>query len=145
MAGRGDRKLSTRLPGKSDLVILFAKPDCKFQDDRPAAPLAAYATPIEKRTMQGFGNNAPVHSPVADILASNSPNPSGMGSRWKDIDDFYAEDNTKQRVDEEDEEDEDEDEDDEDEEENEAEEEGSGSEEEEDSETDDHGKLSGHE
>jgi hypothetical protein len=88
--------------------------------------------------MQGFGNNAPVQSPVTDMLASNSPNPSGMGSRWKDIDDFYAEDNTKQRVDEEDEEDEDEDED-------EAEEEESGSEEEEASETDDHGKLLGHE
>jgi hypothetical protein len=94
--------------------------------------------------MQGFGNNAPVQSPAADMLASNSPNPSGMGSRWKGIDDFYAEDNTKQRVDE-DEDDEDEDEDEDEAEDDDEDEEGSGSEEEEASETDDHGKLSGHE
>jgi AP-3 complex subunit beta len=126
-----------------NLVILFAKPNMKSQDDRPAAPLAAYATPTEKRTMQGFGNNTPVQSLMPDMLASNSASPSGIGSRWKDIDDFYAEDNTKQRVDKRDEEGEEEGEDeggDEDEE-DEAEEEESESEEEQASETDDHGNL----
>ncbi|KIM27499.1 hypothetical protein M408DRAFT_24439 [Serendipita vermifera MAFF 305830] len=62
-------------------------------EDRAAAPLAAYAVPTERRTMQGFGNTraGPSFNPVkADTLASvQSQNP---GAKWKDIDDFYAED-----------------------------------------------------
>ncbi|KAG8815476.1 AP-3 complex subunit beta [Serendipita sp. 399] len=73
------------------------------EDRQVAGPLAAYAMPTTKKIVGGVGsggvntpqrNMSPLPSSSSAAAAmmdsSRSSTPSGSGSKWKDIDDFYA-------------------------------------------------------